>query len=143
MQHARFIAIPLAAVLAHWLAASIASADSAIYRCEVDGVMTYADRPCGERSAAHVPDASLVSTYDAPVVKNTGSPKTRARPKRRAATSESIAAAQVEHAQECERIDTSLRDVRSRMRAGYNTKQGERLKERYSKLNAKRRSQRC
>jgi hypothetical protein len=50
---------------------------------------------------------------------------------------------QAKHAAECRRIRESLGAVRDKMRAGYNAKQGERLKERERKLNESRRAKRC
>jgi hypothetical protein len=50
---------------------------------------------------------------------------------------------QAKHAAECRRIHESLSAVRDKMRAGYNAKQGERLKERERKLNESRREKHC
>ena len=50
---------------------------------------------------------------------------------------------QVRHAAACERLRNALRDVAARMRAGYNAKQGEQLRERKTKLEQQRRAQKC
>ncbi|MGH8186071.1 MAG: DUF4124 domain-containing protein, partial [Steroidobacteraceae bacterium] len=51
-------------VLAAWSVE--ASSNSAIYRCEAQGVTIFSDRPCGESARLYTPDASRISTYDAP-----------------------------------------------------------------------------
>lgn len=43
----------------------------------------------------------------------------------------------------CAKLDQSLRDVRSKMRAGYGVKEGERLKARQRQLAGQRRMQKC
>jgi hypothetical protein len=55
----------------------------------------------------------------------------------------SVAADQARHKAECERVTQSLRDIRSKMRAGYNAREGERLRERQDKLEQKRRAAGC
>jgi hypothetical protein len=118
------------------------AASPPIYRCEINGVMTFSDRPCGAQSTAYEPEAARVSTYDAsPVPKEAA--RARLQSNRSAATRSSIAADQLKRAEQCERIRTGLREIRSKMRAGYNAKEGERLKARYSKLNEQRRAERC
>jgi hypothetical protein len=60
-------------------------------------------------------------------------------PRRRASGNED----QVRYATACERIRNSLKDIAARMRAGYDAKQGERLRERKTKLEQQRRAQKC
>ncbi len=119
-----------------------AHANATIYRCEVAEVTTFSDRPCGAESTTYVPDVTRVSTYDAPVAGKVSKP---ARPsaRKRIAVRSSIAADQTKHAEQCGRIHASLRDIRAKMRAGYNAKQGERLRDRKAKLEQRRRTQRC
>jgi hypothetical protein len=127
---------------AYVFGAESARARATIYRCEVEGVATFSDRPCGERSSAYEPEAALLSTYTAPptpVATHSGKPS---RPKSIAGPS-SIAAEQAKRTEECQRIQASLRDIRSRMRAGYSAKEGERLRARQERLEDRRRSQRC
>lgn len=120
-----------------------ASGQSQVFRCTMDGVTTFSDRPCGTDAEAYESDGARISTFQAPPVTATS----KSSPKRRAIESKrknaSIAIAQAKHAERCARIERSLRDIRSKMRAGYGAKQGERLNERHRKLTAQRREQRC
>jgi hypothetical protein len=128
---------------AHAAGAESARASAPIYRCEVDDVATFSDRPCGESWTAYEPEAALVSTYTAaPVSVAPASTTKRFRTKPAAARS-SIAGEQAKRAEECRRIQASLRDLRSQMRAGYSAKEGERLRARQEKLEDRRRAQRC
>lgn len=133
---------PAAIVLVLSLSApSLAVADSSIYRCVMNGVATYSDRHCGADSTAYTPDTDRVSTYAAPPLPKAPA-RTTSKPRPRAARS-SIADEQRKHAEECRRIEEGLREVRSRQRAGYSAKEGERLKARLAKLSARRKSQKC
>jgi hypothetical protein len=82
-----------------------------------------------------------VSTYEPPPPGQTAP----AEPLRKSPARKRPAAGadQVRHDAACERIRNSLRDVAARMRAGYDVKQGERLRERKAKLEAQRRAQKC
>ena len=113
-----------------------------VYRCTVGGVTTYSDRPCAPEAVPYQPDTSRVSTYDPPPASRVTAPAEppRKSPTRRRDTS---GADQVRHAAACDRIRNSLRDVAERMRAGYDVKQGERLRERKAKLEQQRRGQKC
>jgi hypothetical protein len=112
-----------------------------IYRCTVGGVTTFSDRPCAAESAPYEPDASRVSTYDPPPASPTTSAQPpRSRPARR---QKSDGQDQVRHAAECARLRNALRDLAARMRAGYNARQGEQLRERKAKLERQRRAQKC
>jgi hypothetical protein len=113
-----------------------------IYRCTVGGVTTFSDRPCAAESAPYEPDTSRISTYDPPPANRTATSAAPARPtlpRRRASGAED----QARRAAACERIRNGLRDVAARMRAGYDAKQGERLRERKTKLDQQRRAQKC
>jgi hypothetical protein len=138
--------VPLLIWLIHSVHASgaeSARSSATIYRCDVGGVATFSDRPCGEQSSAYEP-RSVINTYTAPLPSAhapTDSPK-RPRPNVSAQRS-SIAADQAKRKEECQRIQASLRDIRARMRAGYSAKEGERLRGRQEKLEDRRRSQRC
>jgi hypothetical protein len=120
-----------------------ATGQSQVFRCTMDGVTTFSDRPCGTDAEAYEPDDALMSTFEAPPapVAPKSPPKRPAREPRR--NDASIAIAQAKHAETCARIERSLRDIRSKMRAGYDAKQGERLNERHRKLSAQKREQRC
>jgi hypothetical protein len=113
-----------------------------VYRCTVGGVTTYSDRPCAPEAVPYQPDTSRVSTYDPPPAAPATAPAEppRKSPARRRDTS---GADQVRHAAACERIRNSLRAVAERMRAGYDVKQGQRLRERKAKLEQQRRAQKC
>ena len=113
-----------------------------VYRCTVGGVTTYSDRPCAPEAVPYQPDTSRVSTYDPPPASRTpeNDEPLRKSPSRRRGASD---ADQVRHAAACDRIRNSLRDVAARMRAGYDVKQGERLRERKAKLEQQRRAQKC
>ncbi|MDY0064872.1 MAG: DUF4124 domain-containing protein [Steroidobacteraceae bacterium] len=120
-------------------------ADSTIYRCVVAGVSTFSDRPCGDRSTIHQPGAAAVSTYQPPAATPTDDAGRSSASRRRARERASGARADIESAararklEECRRIEASLREIRSRMRAGYSASEGERLRTRQSKLNGQRR----
>ena len=113
-----------------------------IYRCTVGGVTTFSDRPCAAEAVPYQPDTSRVSTYDPPPAsrKATSAEPPRSAPARRRASGGQD---QVRHAAACERLRNALRDVAARMRAGYNAKQGEQLRERKTKLDQQRRAQKC
>jgi hypothetical protein len=123
------------------LAAAPEAGGRAIYRCTLAGTTTFSDRPCGPAAAEYEPDASRISTYSPPPASPgaTRLPPQRKSPRRGAAAAQD----QVRHAAECERIRTGLKDVAARMRAGYNVKQGEQLRARKAKLEARRRAGRC
>jgi hypothetical protein len=131
----------LLALLTLTIPGNRALAESAVFRCVVNDVVTFYDRPCGDDAKTYEPDDARFSTVTAaPASKPAASPRA-AKPKR--IKSGSIAADQMKHADTCARIDRSLRDIRSKMRAGYDAKQGERLNERQRKLNQQRRDERC
>lgn len=121
--------------------ASAAYADDPIFRCKVDGVTTFSDRPCGNESTSYSPATERVSTYEAPPVSKDAVRAVK-KPKKRVARS-SIAEDQRKHAEECRRIEASLREIRSKQRAGYSAKEGERLKARVQILNERRKAKRC
>src|SRR5690606_5039393 len=94
-----------------------ASADTQVFRCEVEGIVTFSDRPCGSDAQLHEPDTTRVSTFVAPPLASP--PRVRETPVRAtgAKQTESIAALQAKHRERCTRIERSLRDIRSKMRA--------------------------
>jgi hypothetical protein len=112
-----------------------------IYRCSQGGTLTFSDRPCGADAQTYEPDVSRVSEYKS--VPATFTSRAQSRPQKHQQSGPSIAQEQAKHAAECKRIHDSLAAVRDKMRAGYNAKQGERLKEREHKLNESRREKRC
>lgn len=121
----------------------IASARAgSMFRCEIAGVTTYSDRPCAADAQPHELNDSSVNTYAAPPLPSNVRPKQQsARPqKKRVAADESKATEGVEL---CARLSRSSKEVRSKMRAGYKTKEGERLRERLAKLKAQADEAKC
>lgn len=113
-----------------------------LYRCTVGGVTTFSDRPCEPDAVPYEPDTSRVSTYTpppaSPAAKSAVEPRI---PRSRAR--DSAGEDQARHAAVCDRLRSGLKDIAARMRAGYNVKQGEQLRERKARLEAQRRAQRC
>jgi hypothetical protein len=118
-----------------------AAADAvSIYKCEVGGVLTFSDRPCGPQAELHQLDDAVVNTYDAPpVVPRTSKPKAAAKQ----STSHRADSHQAKRAETCARVGRSMKEVRSKMRSGYSAKEGERLRERLAKLKDQQRGSRC
>lgn len=116
---------------------------STIYRCVEDGHVIYSDRPCGSDASAYEADPSRISILESAPAVATKPAKSRPKAKRAASADVSIAAAQAQHAQRCAALARSLRDIRSEMRAGYDFKQGERLRARQRKLVEQQRELKC
>jgi hypothetical protein len=129
-------------MLSRNVAAQFAIAVVAIYRCTVEDVTVFSDRPCAPDAATYEADSSRVSTYTPPPP----SPSTKPAPQPRAQRERAPAAAgtdPVRHAADCERLRNSLKDVAARMRAGYDARQGEQLRERKARLEGQRRAKKC
>ncbi len=111
------------------------AAERPIYRCETPTGIVFGDRPCDSVGEPYSPDLSAVSVMTtvpaAPV-------KVQPAPVRKA-----TAATKDTRAETCARIERSLRQVASTLRAGYTARQGERLKERKRSLDEQRRANRC
>jgi hypothetical protein len=123
-------------------ASHLALAAVVIYRCTVQDVTVFSDRPCEPDAVAYEPDTSRVSTYNPPPA----SPSTKPAPQPRIERKRGRASAgddQARHAAVCERLRSGLKDIAAQMRAGYNVKQGERLRERKARLEQQRRAQKC
>src|SRR5688572_2697192 len=138
----RLVVLAAIAVIVSFHAAR-ASAASPIYRCEMNGVKTFSDRPCAADSSEYVPDDQRVSTVKVEHVAAPIQPRPAKRAKRSAPGKSSIAADQLKHKEDCARIDRSLGEIRSKMRAGYDAKEGERLRDRQRKLTLDRRGMKC
>lgn len=124
------------------VAAQLALAVVAVYKCTVQDVTIFSDRPCEPDAAAYNADPSRVSTYSPPPP----GPSTKPAPQTRAHRDRAPTAAgadPVRHAADCERLRNSLKDVAARMRAGYDAKQGEQLRERKARLEGQRRAKKC
>jgi hypothetical protein len=101
----------------------------------------YSDRPCGSNASEYEASEARISILE--VAPPSTTKAARPKPKRVIAGAVSIAAAQSKHAENCAKLDRSMRDIRSKMRAGYDVKEGERLKDRQRKLSAEQRALRC
>jgi hypothetical protein len=113
-----------------------------IYRCGGDPAV-YSDRPCSDAASLHTTDDSRVTVYKAPPVTEQASPpvqKKSARPRLEASRK---AAGHEQRQAKCNKLDQSLRDVRTRMRTGYRVDEGERLKARRRQLTEQRRTEKC
>jgi hypothetical protein len=129
-------------MLLHNFAAQLALTVVAVYRCTVQDVTVFSDRPCEPDAARYEPDTSRVSTYSPPP--SGPSPQPVAEPRsRRGRASAAAGPDQVRHAAECEHLRKALKDVAARMRAGYSAKEGEQLRERKAKLEGQRRAKKC
>lgn len=117
------------------------SATRSVYRCSSGGATVFSDRPC-DASAELYRSESPINTYTP-----ADNPPTSSRPagKRPRADPQAgrRAADQAKLAETCRRIEQSLADIRSRMRAGYKAGEGERLRARQAKLREQRRAARC
>jgi hypothetical protein len=133
--------ISAAAVCAVSVCPSIASADSsrAIFRCELNGVPTFSDRPCAAASSRYEPDPIATNTYDPPPIR----PSPPAPVKPSSAKPTSPAADSSNHKETCERLARGLKETRSKLRAGYKAGEGERIKERQARLKSQLRQARC
>ena len=129
----------LAAVWFVGLGSAQAESTHSIYRCETAQGLVFSDRPCSTESQLYEPDLSGVSVVTTEVPKSTSSAAALKLPRKRAPSDSPVVA----KADQCQRLNDSLRKVASTMRSGYGAKEGERLKERKRDLEAKRRAQKC
>jgi hypothetical protein len=122
-------------------AAASTQADStrSIYRCETAAGIVFADRPCDSGAQVYEPNLSGVSIVETVTPPPRPAAKPAQPPRSRGKSSGSATA----NAEACAKLDQSLKKIASTLRAGYNAKQGERLKERKRELEAKRRTQKC
>jgi hypothetical protein len=105
-----------------------------VYSCVTPGHVTSSDRPCGPQSAvqelkiaapAPVPDGAVP---DLPEVRQAAQPNERPAPARHNAGAD---AAADEHATTCRKLQATLDDVDSHMRAGYSAREAGRLWQRW------------
>lgn len=125
------------------LAASLghAAATTAIYRCVEQDVVTYSDRPCGPSSTQYEAEEARISILE--VEPPATVKRTKIDAKAVKDREHSIADAQAKRAEQCAKLERSLRDIRSKMRAGYDAKAGERLREQQRKRSAQYRELKC
>jgi len=139
------------------LAAGADAADRTIYRCIVNGVATFSDRPCGaaievyslesaagESTAVHQPTVAASGPDRVATLQERASAQpVRARQAPRANPAKRAVAPVQSQAAQCVRLDTQLRQLSARMRAGYTVAEGERLRELQRTQRARRRSLHC
>lgn len=131
----------LALAGAHAAANSADSAGRPIYRCHSGGATTFSDRPC-DAAAEIYQSATPVNSYEAPKSVSPARGGTAARP-RVDTRFDRESASRAKLQEKCRRIQQSLRDLRSKMRAGYTAREGERLRERQTTLEEQRRAAKC
>jgi hypothetical protein len=113
-----------------------------VYRCTVDGRLTFSDRPCPNASDATEIEVSAVNSYSAPEPARTRSaPEKRAPPQNR--NNESIAAEQSRAKQQCARLRLQLDSLEEKLRSGYTAKEDRKLHERQRQLQERMRIERC
>lgn len=113
---------------------------TSVYRCELDGIATFSDRPCAADAVPHQLDAATLNTYAAPPLRTSGRPTAKSRSSKRP---NEPPTAGLKQQQVCERLKQRLKGIRSQLRAGYKVAAGERLKGRETRLKAELRSARC
>ncbi len=110
-----------------------------VYRCELDGQLVFSDRHCAPGADVHSFEPAPVNMYEAPA-QAASAPRKKSEPTGDDSTVNSDAD---KNKQTCERFALRLREVRSKLRAGYKPSQGEKLKARYEQLKAQMRIARC
>jgi hypothetical protein len=125
-------------VLALWAASPVMASDRAIYRCEIDGQLTFSDRPCAAAAQTYELDVKNANMYQAPPLQQTRPTAPRKTP----ATKDAVADLQ-KHKETCERLALRLKEIRSKQRGGYTAEQGERLKAAQERLKSQFRLARC
>jgi hypothetical protein len=115
-----------------------------IFRCEIQGKVTFGDQPCGAAPGTEIVLRPTNSFHiDAPNGESHRDSKPVAQDRRSVKQSESIAAEQQRELQRCQRMADQLVTIQSKLRAGYSAKQGEQLRERQRQLEQQRRTARC
>src|SRR5918999_5094124 len=96
-------------------AAHFALAVIVVYRCTVEGVTVFSDRPCEPEAVPYEPDTSRVSTYSPPPASATSSAAPQP-PTQRSRARAAAGKDQARHAAVCERLRNGLKDIGARMR---------------------------
>jgi hypothetical protein len=120
---------------------SVAAGDRAIYRCEIDGQLTFSDRPCAPAAQPYELDPKSANTYQAPAVRQASSLPSSDAPAAKA--KRDAVAESKKHKETCERLALRLKEIRSKQRAGYTAEQGERLQATQERLKSQFRLARC
>jgi hypothetical protein len=116
-------------------------ATARVYRCTVDGKLTFSDRPCPSASDVMEIEVATVNSYRAPE-----STRTRFAPEKRTpaqSRDESIAAEQSRAKQQCARLRLQLDSLEEKLRSGYSAKEDRKLHERQRQLQERMRIERC
>ena len=122
-------------------AAHVALAAAVVYRCTVQDVTVFSDRPCEPDAATYEADTSRVSTYTPPPISPAAKPSAPPRVERK--RGRDSGGDEQRHAKLCERVRTGLKEIAAKMRAGYSAKQGEALRARKARLEQQRRAEKC
>jgi hypothetical protein len=121
---------------------SVVLAQAKIYRCVINDQAVFADKPCSEAPSVEVLLKSS-STYRGSESATPQGSK-RPLPSRPAPKPDRAAeAAAQQHDERCRSFARQLAQIESTMRAGYNAKQGEKLRDRQRSLQEKRVAERC
>jgi hypothetical protein len=137
--------VPAALVIV--LAAHVSTAARAatsIYKCELAGVLTFSDRPCGTDAARL--DQAAMNTYEAPQLASVPKQSIKAPAKKPVSVRDEpdkIQRAEIKRAESCARFARNLKEIRAKMRSGYSAKEGERLRLRQDKVRDSQRAARC
>ena len=119
------------------VSSSVLPAQTPIYRCMVNGVATFTDRPCSAQAAPIELDTSRVSTFEPVPAAKVSLPQAARRKSPRKEPA-------VDKKQDrCVSIGSALRKIDARLRAGYSAKQGVQLQERRRDLRRQERELRC
>lgn len=111
-------------------------AQTPIYRCVVEGVATFTDRPCDAQAAPIELDTSRVSTF-APVPAGKVNLPQAKRPKSHRAEPMD------KKKDRCASIHAGLRKIDDRLRAGYSAREGVKLEDRKRDLRQQARGLGC
>jgi hypothetical protein len=118
------------------------AADTArVFRCTVDGRVTFSDRPC--------PNADVAEIAVTPANSYTPTEPARARSTQKKRESDpgrnddSIASEQARAKQQCERLRFQLGSLQEKLRSGYSAKEDRKLHERQRQLQERMRIERC
>jgi hypothetical protein len=124
-------------------AQAVSAADdtmTTIFKCKLDGVTTFSDRPCGEQPQSQVLDSAAINTYAPPPASTSAMPQEAPSVRSKASRNDLNEAKRKES---CARYARGLKEIRSKLRSGYTAKEGERLRARSEKLKDSQRRDRC
>jgi flagellar motility protein MotE (MotC chaperone) len=127
------------------LQAAALEAQTAVYRCAGTNGVVYSDLPCDAATDPVQVDDSRITLYTpTEVTAGSSTQRTSATAARQPKKKRTKAAAESQTPRtDCARLDERLREVRAKLRAGYDVREGERLKARQRQLNEQRRAQKC